>query len=135
MTCKQIKEFLDKEAGFNIADKCRNIEYIEYRWAYFYLAFKFSTEQLTYKHVGRQVNRDHATVLYGTKTLKDYYHTDKTFRAFINALKSKIEPLIPVNHIQSFEVIDNMSNVMLKRNLKNMKIENRRLKIKLQKAS
>jgi len=124
MTTLEIKEFLDKEFAFNIAEQTRKSEYVNARYMYYFFAFKYSSEIVTNKRVGNAVNRDHASVMHGMRCYKDFYETDKYFREVANRIEDSLKELLPVKLKRNFEVVDNMNDVVLRRKVKNLMKKN-----------
>lgn len=74
----RIKEYLDKEAGYDIGRKDRYSENVMFRTLYFKLATETTTKSST--AIGKIVNRDHATVLHARGKLFDELMTFSEFR-------------------------------------------------------
>lgn len=74
----RIKEYLDKEAGYDIGRKDRYSENVMFRTLYYKLAIETSKKPLT--TIGKLVNRDHASVIYARKNLFDELMTFDRFR-------------------------------------------------------
>lgn len=53
-------------------------------------------EEYTYKKIGSLYNKNHATVLYGVKSIKNLLDVDKSTREIIAALK---KDLCPTQHV------------------------------------
>lgn len=86
-----LKHRIAKAYGISISDlKGKNLSrYIaEARHMFFYIAVKCT--RITKAEMGRQLNRDHASVIYGIKKAKMYIEIKDKF--FIEKLKKTITP-------------------------------------------
>ena len=108
MTCKEIKDFLDKEAGFDISEKKRLLEFIKFRWLYYHFCVRYSTDGLSYQRIGNVIGMVHATVLHGLNSFNNYYETDKDFSKWVNEIESKILKIIPKKEIKKVSKLDSM---------------------------
>lgn len=70
MTLQQIKTEVEKATGLNISTDTRKREYVIARGMYFDLAYRFTTK--SYEKIGREVGRNHATVLHSMETFKNH---------------------------------------------------------------
>ena len=130
MTCKEIKEFLDKDYGGDISIKSRVSELVDYRIAYYFLANKYATENAGYTKIGKAVSRTHAMVYVGLKTFQDHYDTDPKYKIFINRLTHDLKKKISKTTIKRYENIDKKGITYLNRKVKNLTIVNKELAAK-----
>lgn len=93
MTCKEIKDFLDKEAGFDIGMKTRRREHVNFRFVFYYLCFRYGSDSRSYDFVAKVINRNHATAIHGLKEFYNIYEYDKFFREFSNKIEDKIKSI------------------------------------------
>ena len=133
MTCKEIKEFLDKEAGFDISEKRRLMEFLKFRWLYYYFCFRYASDAYSYNMVGKHINVHHATVIHGIATFKDYHDTDKDFNNLVSKIDLKIKSLVPKKQLYEIMKLESMNNIRLKNVIKRQKkrierLENRNKK-------
>ena len=74
----KIKDYLDKEAGYDIGVKSRKSEIVSFRTLYYKLAIETTNETLD--NIGVLVNKDHATVIHSRKKLFDELMESQRFR-------------------------------------------------------
>ena len=72
---KTIKEFIDKEAGYDISIRLRNTEAVNFRTLYCKLATE--TTRATLGTIGKEIGRDHATVIHARKLFDEIMEIDK----------------------------------------------------------
>lgn len=65
ITPKTIHDIVEKEFKIKLATKKRHNHIVHARWVYFKLAREFTSASLS--TIGKEVRRDHATVLHGLK--------------------------------------------------------------------
>jgi hypothetical protein len=61
----------------DITRKARTEDLAYYRYIYFYVAKKMFGRRISLTEIGKSVNRDHATVIYGIKRVEDAEKYDK----------------------------------------------------------
>ena len=85
-----LKHLVEKELNIkDLSNKCRSRELAQARFVYFKLSRKFCPlRSLT--AIGREVKRDHATVLHACKTVDNLSFTDKQFRKYVEDLSQKL---------------------------------------------
>ena len=66
---KKIKKYIDSKAGYDISTKYRGEEVVWFRTVFFKLALE--TTKSTLVQIGKEVKRDHSTVLHARKNLFD----------------------------------------------------------------
>jgi hypothetical protein len=66
-----IKDKVEEKIGVNISSKLRDFRSTTARWLYFRLARQYTSHSLS--KIGQVVNRDHSTVVYGLKKIKDEF--------------------------------------------------------------
>ena len=74
-TLKTIKQFIDKEAGYDISIKLRNAEAVNFRTLYCKLAIETTKETLG--TIGEEIKRDHATVIHSRKLFDEIMSIEK----------------------------------------------------------
>ena len=72
---KTIKQFIDKEAGYDISIRLRNAEAVNFRTLYCKLAIETTRETL--ETIGKEIGRDHATVIHSRKLFNEIMEIDK----------------------------------------------------------
>ena len=107
MKCKDIKKFLDKESGFDISTKGRKHSKIVYRAIYYYLCQKYASDGVTLESIGVHVNKDHASVLNGFKTLESFVISNDNVKSLLETIEKKIVIKCPksvdeINKVKSF---------------------------------
>jgi len=78
---QEIKHLVEKELELNLAYKTRKREYVFARAVYYRLCKEFTKCSLT--AIGKEVNKDHATVIHGLKVFK-------SFQSFPNMYQSEL---------------------------------------------
>lgn len=56
-----------------------------------HLMYNISKKTITYKEIGEEVNRDHATVMHACRKISDWMQTNDEFRVKILKLENKIK--------------------------------------------
>lgn len=82
MTPEKIKKTIDRHFKRNIASRKRTKEYLFYRDLYFDLAFMYCYPKFSYASIGKEVNRDHATVLHFVKKKVRYENHNEKIEHF-----------------------------------------------------
>ena len=88
MKLQEIKKLTILELGVDIDIESRAREIVYARAIYYKLCREFTKQPLS--AIGREVGKDHATVLHACKTVNNLMDTDKRFRGYIDDLKKKI---------------------------------------------
>ena len=83
-----IKKSVESAFNRSIDIKTRKRDVIYMRCIYYRLCRDLTYESL--ESIGKQVNKDHATVLHACKTVNNLIDTDKQFRAFVNDIEKKL---------------------------------------------
>lgn len=78
---QEIKHLVEKELELNLDYKTRKREYVFARAVYYRLCNEFTKCSLT--SIGKEVNKDHATVIHGLKVFK-------SFQSFPNMYQSEL---------------------------------------------
>lgn len=76
MKYSEIKSIVDEYYNINISKKTRQSNYVEARFMYFTLCMELGDKK-TLASIGASVQKDHATVLHGIRTLKGHMSYDK----------------------------------------------------------
>jgi len=107
MDKETIKELVNNYFNLDITRKTRKKEYVEAR-SYFY---KLMREHTPYslEQIGKEVNRDHASVLHGIKSLYNWMQQDTRIRNNYRVLNSQLKSL---EH--QAEVINIDQNIIIK---------------------
>tara|TARA_B100001057_G_scaffold20991_2_gene19431 strand:- start:1171 stop:1569 length:399 start_codon:yes stop_codon:yes gene_type:complete len=102
MKFTEIQKYVNEHFKLDITKKTRIKNYVEARYIYFKLCQDFG-ETRTLSSIGQSINKDHATVLHGLKTISDWmlydqkllndYETLYKFLRKINNIKSSKETL------------------------------------------
>lgn len=72
-----LKIVVDNFFGFDISTKKRDREFVYARVVYFVICRDLTkSKQISLSQIGKEVNRDHATVLYGFSVWDDHLHKD-----------------------------------------------------------
>jgi len=91
MNKKIIKRIVEEFYSLDITTKTRERNYVEAR-AMYYKIVRDNTK-LSLEVIGKSVNRNHATVLHGIKTLSNWIDTERTIKARYLLLKDQIEEI------------------------------------------
>tara|TARA_R110002049_G_scaffold7587_2_gene43494 strand:+ start:832 stop:1287 length:456 start_codon:yes stop_codon:yes gene_type:complete len=88
MNKETIKEIVENYFEISISRNTRKRQYVEARAIYFKLCREFT--QLSLEQIGKSVNRDHASVLHGVKSINTWVQVDKRMNNNMRILKNKI---------------------------------------------
>ena len=110
---KSICEFYETNID-RLSGKSRKRELVEARQCYMYFSILYT--KTSFEVIGTQINRDHSTVTYGNKLIKNLIEIDRGFSGKIN----KINALIIYNSTTQV-VLDNLIYIIADR-LKGMKL-------------
>lgn len=91
MNKKIIKRIVEEFYSLDITTKTRERNYVEAR-AMYYKIVRDNTK-LSLEAIGKSVNRNHATVLHGIKTLSNWIDTEIIIKARYLLLKDQIEEI------------------------------------------
>ena len=80
MRVAQIRETVEQFAKVNLKDKSRRYDLIKYRFLYCYYSYYYSTEVVTYRKIGDEINRAHCSVIYAIKEYPNILKSDTSFR-------------------------------------------------------
>ena len=83
-----IKQIVENYFEISISRNTRKRQYVEARAIYFKLCRIFT--QLSLEQIGKSVNRDHASVLHGVKSINTWVQVDKRMNNNMRILKNKI---------------------------------------------
>ena len=83
-----IKQIVESYFEISISRNTRKRQYVEARAIYFKLCRIFT--QLSLEQIGKSVNRDHASVLHGVKSINTWVQVDKRMNNNMRILKNKI---------------------------------------------
>lgn len=88
MNKETIKEIVENYFEISISRNTRKRQYVEARAIYFKLCREFT--QLSLEQIGKSVNRDHASVLHGVRSINTWVQVDKRMNNNMRILKNKI---------------------------------------------
>jgi hypothetical protein len=88
MNKETIKEIVENYFEISISRNTRKRQYVEARAIYFKLCRIFT--QLSLEQIGKSVNRDHASVLHGIRSINTWEEVDKRMNNNMRILKNKI---------------------------------------------
>jgi len=83
---QEIKHLVEKELELNLAYKTRKREYVFARAVYYRLCKEFTKCSLT--AIGKEVNKDHATVIHGLKVFKSFQSFPNMYQSELRAYKN-----------------------------------------------
>ena len=108
MNKETIKEIVENYFEISISRNTRKRQYVEARAIYFKLCRIFT--QLSLEQIGKSVNRDHASVLHGVRSINTWVQVDKRMNNNMRILKNKI-----VNYqIEKDETVELNESIVLK---------------------
>ncbi len=108
MNKETIKEIVESYFEISISRNTRKRQYVEARAIYFKLCREFT--QLSLEQIGKSVNRDHASVLHGCRSINTWVEVDKRINNNMRILKNKI-----VNYqIEKDETVELNESIVLK---------------------
>lgn len=107
MDKETIKELVCNYFNLDITRKTRKRPYVEAR-AYYYRLMRQNTP-LSLEQIGQEVNRDHASVLHGMRSLYNWMQTDRRIRNNYDVLQSQLKSIE-----QEAEIIDIDQNIIIK---------------------
>jgi chromosomal replication initiation ATPase DnaA len=90
ITSSEIARDIIENIQFDFRERDRTMEYKWYRFLYFYLAKKYTSEALKTIAVNGGVD-NHATVLNGLKVWNTLHGQDKEFTRFVTPLRIRLE--------------------------------------------
>jgi chromosomal replication initiation ATPase DnaA len=90
ITSTEIARDIIENIQFDFRERNRTMEYKWYRFLYFYLAKKYTSEALKTIAVNGGVD-NHATVLNGLKVWNTLHGQDKEFTRFVTPLRIRLE--------------------------------------------
>ena len=88
MNKEMIKEIVDNYFELNLKRNTRKRNYVEARAIFYKLCREFT--KLSLEQIGQQVNRDHASVLHGIKSLNNWIEQDNRIKNNLRILRNKI---------------------------------------------
>jgi len=108
MNKETIKEIVERYFEINISRNTRKRQYVEARAIYFKLCREFT--QLSLGQIGESVNRDHASVLHGVRSINNWVQVDKRMNNSMHILKNKI-----INYqVEKDETVELNESIVLK---------------------
>ena len=103
-----IKQIVESYFDLSISRNTRKRPYVEARAIYFKLCREFTNFSL--EQIGKSVNRDHASVLHGCRSINTWVEVDKRINNNMRILKNKI-----VNYqIEKDETVELNESIVLK---------------------
>ena len=136
MTCKQIKEFVDKEIGFDIAknsgafSKNRTSEKAYSRYAYFYLCVKYSTDYISHENIGKEVLMKRLSVRHGLQSFEHLMKYDKLENQNFTILENRfIKHFKPMKRKGMIDFDNDVSKLMQSNWKQKFTAKQRRVKI------
>lgn len=106
---QEIKHLVEKELQLNLDYKTRKREYVFARAVYYRLCHEFTKCSLT--AIGKEVNKDHATVIHGLKIFKEFNLFPSMYQSELKAYNN----IYPTLKKVSDELKDNMPETLLER--------------------
>lgn len=88
MNKEMIKEIVDNYFEINLKRNTRKRQYVEARAVFYKLCREFT--KLSLEEIGKQVNRDHASVLHGIRSLNNWIEYDNRIKNNLRILRNKV---------------------------------------------
>jgi len=95
MNKEMIKEIVEQHYQLKLETNTRKREYVEARSIYYKLLREKT--RLPLSHIGKTLNKDHATVLHSLKNLKDWLEYDQQIKSDYNSILDRINYAISIN--------------------------------------
>lgn len=103
LTCEDIKIFVEKNTKVNLSRKDRKKHFVDARNIYYYLCYKY-IPGVTYDRIGKEVSKNHATVMHGLEKIQWELSSNLTMNKDVINLYQKLEKeLLKDNKDQSLE--------------------------------
>lgn len=115
-----IKEKVENETGLKLETKSRDLDSTIARWLYFKIA-KLNTGY-SLNEIGRLVNRNHSTVVYGLKNVDYELNTSKALQHKYNMLDTVCKAHLNYKKVSDIDEAVKLLNVEIKK-LLNIKQE------------
>lgn len=135
MDCTQIKEFINKEIGFDISrnsgeygTRANGKAFL--RWAYFYLCVKYSTNYISHEIISKEVKMKRLSVKHGLESFEHLMKYDKLENQNFTILESKfIKTFKPLE--RKGEIEFDYEESRLKQKIHNYKFTAKRRRVKI----
>jgi len=88
MNKQMIKEIVDNYFELNLKRNTRKRQYVEARAIFYKLCREFT--KLSLEEIGKQVDRDHASVLHGIRSLNNWVEYDNRIKNNLRILRNKV---------------------------------------------
>jgi len=88
MNKEMIKEIVDNYFELDLKRNTRKRNYVEARAVFYKLCREFT--KLSLEQIGQQVNKDHASVLHGIKSLNNWIEQDNRIKNNLRILRGKV---------------------------------------------
>lgn len=95
MTSKLVKEIVEDYYKLKIDSKTRQRKYVEARAVYYKLLRESS--RMSLQAIGNTMNRDHATVLYSLRQIKDWLEYDNEMNRDYNTINNRLQDAMKLN--------------------------------------
>ena len=127
MTIKYIKETIERRTGCEIDDNTRERHKVYLRALYFYLSREYTIK--SFEEIGKLVNRDHSTAVYGVKLFEQAYSYEYSIRQLYDEFVSEHPNKAKKVKVKTKDLISD-----LKKQIEQLQIENTRLMLDLEQA-
>jgi len=125
MNSRDIKEFVNKESGYDIGDKSRKTHLMFLRMVYVSLVTKYASKVESYEVIAGEINRNHTLVSYYKRIMPFELETNDDFRLMLLELDNKIKPLVDKDIIKANIKLDDIETSEIKR--QNIKLKKDRI--------
>ena len=106
MTIQQLRKLIEKEYNLDLSDTCRKRKYVYAKKLFCYIGFYGLS--YTSEEVGEEINIDHATVLYHSKTFFNVYND---YKIFYNTLVTNYGLDLPMVKFKEEFTDDSLKNI------------------------
>lgn len=115
-----IKIVVEGELDINIFGGCRKRNLVDARIIYAKIAREYNH---SYKSIGKNIGKDHATIIHYIKNFDWLFSSDTKFRETYIYLKQKIKDIMPkIKDNQEIEIINN--SMVLHKQIEKLSLEN-----------
>ena len=106
-----IRRLVEKDQNCKISVKSRRRNLVEARHIYCLIVRKYTDYSLAI--IGKEINRDHATVLHSIRRAKEFLQYDQDFKVKFNNLENKFKALTVNNFDKYLSKEDKLQNAVI----------------------
>ena len=132
MTCEQIKNYIDREAGFDIATKSREQHYIKYRSMYYFLCNRYAKDGHSLSVISGTCKVTISAMKNGLKAFEYFLSTNSDFKASFNSIINHVQENTSTDIISILDDLKSVSSDIVKSRLMRLTIENKKQRLQLE---